>query len=383
MNKTTFDGNEMLQSLIVNQRIQSIDQELQSLQLGKKCTALYEREKAKIKKMKRIVNPSCDQLEYSSVRKWFLSEESKQLEEEARDIHKNAQKSNALKPMNYSKVVNLARFTLAIKDKNRPSSYRFSQMDYRSKRPFWLPKGDNDKSLWSLENLPDDWDMFKAPDSSTPPNGFVILLDGSQPEIKMQAETTIIMDMKTFELVELYRDLRKMVHGDLPPESTFFLNYRGRELSRLQNTKGSLVARFGMIVGIPDFRMTQVRKALEGKIQGSNQAEFSKAINNHSKAVVPTYDNANSMRRTVYMASLSASETGEAADTESVRIHYNLRSTTDQSERDQLKIEATKYLDEKKKKKKKVLNLAPSPVTDDDTLFLSGLFTKEEVRGEI
>ena len=381
LNQTTFDGNDMLQNLLVNQRLQAIDQELESLNLLKKCTDLYEKEQAKTKRMKLIVNPSSNQLEYSSVRKWFSSEESKQLEAEVRKIAKEALESQSIKPMNFSKVANLARFTLAIKDKNRVGSYRFSQLDYNSKRPIWLP-GDGDENLWSLENLPDNWDMFKAPEPDLPPTCFVITLDGSQAEIKMQAETTIVMDMKTFELMELYRDLQKMVLGVLPSQSPFFLNSKGKELSRLQNYTGSLLAKFGMVVGIQDFKMTQVRKALEGKIQGSSQADHTKAINNHSKAVVPTYDNAKSMRRTVFMASMSAAESSEAADKESVRSHYNLRKKKDESEQDKMKNEAAQYLKENRKKGKKILNLAPSPIAKADALFLRGLFTEEDVRGK-
>ena len=108
--------------------------------------------------------------------------------------------------------------------------------------------GDGDENLWSLENLPDNWDMFKAPEPDLPPTCFVITLDGSQAEIKMQAVTTIVMDMKTFELMELYRDLQKMVLGVLPSQSPFFLNSKGKELSRLQNYTGSLLAKFGMVI---------------------------------------------------------------------------------------------------------------------------------------
>ena len=384
MNQTTFDGNEVLQTLVVNQRLQAIDHELDSLKIYKKCTDLYEKEKAKTKRMKMIINPSGNQLEYSSVRKWFTSEDSKQLEAEVREICKEALESKTIKAVNFNKVANTVRFTLAILDKNRPSSYKFKQMDYMSKRPIWLPDGD--KYLWSLDSLPDDWNMFRNPDpddNNVPPTCFVITLDGSQPEIKMQAETTIIMNMKTFELMELYRDIRKMVLGELPSHSTFFLNHRGKELSRLQNYKGSLVARFGAVVGIPDFKMTQIRKALEGKIQGSDQADYTKAINNHSKAVVATYDNAKSMRRTVFMASMSAAETSEEADKESVKNHYNLRKKKDQSEQNQMKNEATQYLDQKKKKGKRILNLAPDPITKPDALFLKGLFTTEDVRSKI
>ena len=376
LNVTAFDGNDVLQTLVINNHLKSIEDQIGNLKLFKKLTTLYEKDKNKAKRMKLISNPSSDQMEYESVRTWMKSKEAQDLESSVRSISKEALRTKKIKARDFGKVANFARFTLAISDKNRPSSYNFTLMDYMSKIACWLPE--EVENLWSIENLPEGWQMFKERDE--PPTCFVIGLDGSQAEIKLQAETNIIMDMKTYEIIELYQDVKKMLFGKLSLDSPFFINFKGNMLSRLQRYPGSLVEKFGNTVGIPDFKMTDVRKALEGAVQGSSEAKNTKDINNHTSAVVPVYDNAKQMRRSLFMSSIAAVESSGSVDKEEVKQHYNLRKRSDKAERSKIQDEASKFL-VNRKRKKPVTDLTPSSLEKGDIVFLKSVFTDNDIKG--
>ena len=381
LNSTAFDGNDVILTLVVNNQLQAIDKEIADNKMFQKLTVLYEKETARTKKMKMIANPDGDELQYDCVKRWHKSNEAKELEKKIREICTKALTNEALKAMNFNKVANYSRFNLAISDKNRPSSYKFTEGDYRSKVPIWLPP--DDKYLWSLETLPSGWQMFSDPGDGTPPTCFLLRLDGSQSEIKMQAKTDIIVDMKSYEFLELYSDLKVLLFGKkIPSSRSFFVNHKGKPLSRIQRSKGSLVETFGNVVGIPDFRMTNIRAALEGKIQGGKEADHTKDINNHTKSVaVGSYDNAASMRRSLYISSVAADESSESVDVDKVKSNYNLRKKKGLEEHEKMKDEAKQYLQEKKRKKK-IVNLSPSPLTRSDLPFLESLFTAEDYEGK-
>lgn len=379
LNMTAFDGNDIILTMVVNNQLQAIEKEVSDSQLFAKYRNLYEKDKNKAKRMKVIANPSIHQLEFDSVRTWFASNEAKELEAEVRRICKEALEKRKFTARNWGKVANLARFNLAILDRNRPSSYNFTNMDYMAKIRCWLPEGT--ENLWSLESLPQGWKMFEERDES--PTCFIISLDGSQAQIKLQAETNIIMDMKTYEIIELYQDLKKMHFGKLSPKDPFFVNHKGNQLSRLQRCKGSLVELFGNTVGLPDFKMTDARKQLEGAVQGSRVAKHTKDINNHSSAVgSAVYDNTKLMRRSVFMSSMAADESSSSASKDEVKQHYNLRSRGDEEARGEVEKHASAFLDQRKKKKP-VANLTPNSLKKDDIRFLTTIFTDDDIKGKL
>ena len=380
LNLTAFDGNDILLTMVINNQLQAIEKEVSDSKLFAKFRALYEKDKNKAKRMKVIANPSIHQLEFESVRTWFASKEARDREAEFRKICKEALKAKKIAARNFGKAANLGRFTLAIKDRNRPSSYDFSNLDYNMKIPCWLPQGT--ENLWSLESLPPGWKMFE--EREEPPTCFIISLDGTQAKIKLQAETTIIIDMKTYEILELYQDLKKMLFGKLPPTSPFFINHKGNQLSRLQRCPGSLVELFGKTVGLPDFKMTDARKQLEGVVQGSREAKNTKDINNHSSSVgSAVYDNTKQMRRSVFMmSSMAETESSCSVDKEEVQNHYNLRVRGDKEARDEVESQASKFLDQRKKKKP-VENLSPTSLKKEDISFMRKIFTDVDIKGKL
>ena len=385
LHKTSLDGNQIIQTLVVTNHLKSIDDEVSGLKLYKKCSSLYEKERLKTRKMKNIVNPSNDKLELDCVKTWLSSETAKTLEIEVRRICQDAAESGSIKARDFGKVANFVRFTLAIQDKNRPSTYEFTNFDYKTKKAVWIPEDQAD--LWGIENLPPGWDIYQAPEDNpdAPPSSFEIVLDGSQSGIKSQAETTVVFDMKTFELLELYQDIKKiLLKKKMKPNSKFFVNHKGSALSRMQRSKGSIVEKFGTTVGLKDFKMTSIRKSLEGNLAGSSQAGRSKEINNHSNLVgSTTYDNAKSMRRSCYMTAMASTEAppAETVDKNQVRHHYATRRKMEKNEMEEIQDEAKEYL-EAKRRKKDLVDLTPTSLGKDDVNFIRSLFTDEDLKGE-
>ena len=64
------------------------------------------------------------------------------------------------------------------------------------------------------------------------------------------------------------------------------MNGRGKALCRLQNSPGSLFNKVALAVGIPDLKTTDLRRSIEGLIQGSeDMKKNSGALNMHSEQV--------------------------------------------------------------------------------------------------
>ena len=124
-------------------------------------------------------------------------------------------------------------------------------------------------------------------------------------------------------------------------------------------------------------------KALEGKIQNSQQtSSYTRDINNHSSAVVDVYDNVSASRRNLFITSTGADE-GTSSSDEDFRKFYEEGKSAERENEEKLKIDAKKYLEDRKKKGKHVVDFSPNPVTTDDELVLKSIFTSEDVKGKL
>lgn len=381
---TDFSGQEIITKLGISTHLKDIDNEIANLKLYSKLNKLYNRERERTKKMKEVIKPGSNEAEYNSVEVWFASPEAKSIEKEVRDIYERAMKTKKIKPGEFNTVSNAVRFAVALKDKNRVSCYFFTNEDYLSKKKSWLPEGFNS---WYLEALPPNWKMYEAPADNVPPTNFEIRLDGSLPGIKNQRKTNVMIDRHSFELCEMFKDLKELVFdGEMNPNDAFFVNFRGKPLSRLQKQKGSLVSKLAEVTGNDDFTMTSVRRGLEGRLQNDpQQAGLTKDVNNHSTAVVPTYDNMAPSRRNLFMHSLANAE-GSSLNPdhdENFKNMYEKSLNQERNERMDLQKGAKKYIDDKKKNRGKVTDLGPSPLETEDIEFLKTVFSQEDAEGEI
>ena len=388
LNDVTFNGQGLIKKLGLTRNNEDISKEIERLKVRKKLMDLYNSAKDKKKRMNQILVPETDMNEYEAVKTWFQSSVSKDKEEEAVKIWKESIRDHKkISERKFNKVASLARFTLAICDKSRPSSYSFTNEDYFDKVRVWLPE-DKIKDMWILDNVPTKWKMYTAPNESTEPSCFEIRLYASHEHaiLKSNQFTPLIMNKKCYQLIEMYLDMKRIV---LKSEATvheevFFVNYRGRPMARLQKSKGNLVDLFGSVTGNPNFKLTSLRKASEGVIQGKSQlAEVGKDLNYHHSSVVPTYDNISCTRRTVFVSSLNENEGSSSManlQDEDLEDHMKARKQFELEESNKRKEGAKKYL-ESEKKKKKVVDLTPLHLTKNNVDFLQSLFTDDNLTG--
>ena len=380
---TKFSGDELFFKLAISSNLKDIDAEVSKRNTHGNLQKQYDLEKSKTKKMRMIVDQSTEEKEFNCVKKWFQSDVCKNIEHEVVEIHKQAMDSKKINAEPFNKVASATRFQFAVGDKNRPSIYTFKNEDYLSKVKAWLP--DLDTNIWRLDQLPPGWKMYQEPSPGEPPSCFEIRLDGTLAQTKGQAATNIIIDRRSWQLAEMYRDLKKICFGHISPSDPFFVNHRGLPLSRLQRTPGSLVEKFGEVTGVTDFTMTCLRRAAEGVIQGDKDLRvITKDLNNHSSQVVPVYDIAASMRRNVFLSGMSQAE-GSSSSSDVINAEFtslfNDREKQDEEDHENLKEVASMYLDEKKKKKP-VIDLTPTTLDDTEINFLGGLFSSGEIKDD-
>ena len=377
--KHKFDATDVTFKMAITQHLSSIESEIADQKLFTKLSKQYKIEQAKSKKMKLILNPDADQLEYESVKVWFRSDECKSLLKEVDEIYEEAMKTGKIKPGKFNRCAMIIRFTIAIKDKNRPSIYAFTNLDYLSKKKAWLP--DLDTYIWRIDDLPEGWKIYTPPSPGVPPTCFEIRLDGSNPLTKGNAETNVIIDRHSYLLAEKYQKLKKLVFDKLPSSSPYFVNHRGKSLSRLQKYPGSLVELFGKVIGKPDFNMTNIRKALEGKLQNSSDhGRNTQDINNHSSKYVKVYDNIAATRRNLVISGLGQAEGSTASANEEFKSFYDESEEGGEETMKQLKTDAKKFFEDKKKGKV-VVDLTPSSLTQEDIMFLKSIFTDNDIKG--
>ena len=122
---------------------------------------------------------------------------------------------------------------------------------------------------------------------------------------------------------------------------------------------------------------------MEGKIQNSQRTSgYTRDINNHSSAVVDVYDNVAASRRNLFITSMGAGEGASCSD-EEFRKFYEEGKSAEKDNVEKMKIDAKKYLEDRKKKGKNVVDFSPNPVTAEDELVLKSIFTSEDVKGKV
>ena len=396
LNKQQFGRQEIVEKIAIKEHLKDIADEIAKFGLFKKLKKLEDFKRNKAKKMKQILDPDRNQKEYNAVRTWFASSEFKERQTKAISIWVNSKNSKAsLTKDKFNKFANFTRFTLAVVDRNRPSTYNFLNDDYLSKFAVYLPDGQDalhctvqDDCLWSLESLPPGWKLYTSPDDSTPPTAYEIRLDGSLPELKGNRSATVILTKKCFDLCEKYNDLKRLKFGNeaMSLGEPYFVNFNNKKLSRIQRSKGSLPEVFASVVGIADFRMTYLRKAMEGTIQSRQDlSKHTKELNSHNSNVAADhYDNTASSRRTMMLNTLSDIEGSNTVPDSIERSKSDLekRKAEDELESARVKKEAKEYL-EALKNEKKCVDLSPSCLDSSEVDLLKTLFSKDDVSSGI
>ena len=390
LNKEKFGRRDITLKLSIKEHLKDIQDEVSRLKLFKNLNRMENFRRNKVKQMKQILDPEREHKEYLSVKKWMESTEFKDRENEALKDFEEAKALGKIGKDKFNNIANFVRFLLAVTDKSRPSSYYFLNSDYVAKTKVWLPP-DHD-NLWSLDNLPQGWNMYSCPDPSVPPTCHQIRLDGSQPQLKRNKPVTLLLNKKCYILMEKYIELKKLKfkQTSLPLDQIFFVNHNGQKLSRIQRSKGSLLTVFASVVGIKDFKMTSLRKAAEGKIQSRpDLSRNTRDLNAHNQNVASDhYDNIAPARRTVFLTSLAATEgsndpvlSSDDGDLEVIKLskeEMKQKADEEEAEREKVREEARTFL-EALKNEKKCVDLSPSCLTNSEVDFLKTMFSDSDL----
>ena len=137
LNDTSFVGNDIFLKRAIKENLRDIQEELNAKNLFPKLKKEYNQLKATKKAMSKILDPGNEENNYMAVKTWFSSEESVDLENEAREIFESAKKlKKKLPPRKFNRLGQITLFELMLADKSRPGS-----MEFRYTIKVYLNKG--------------------------------------------------------------------------------------------------------------------------------------------------------------------------------------------------------------------------------------------------
>lgn len=137
----------------------------------------------------------------------------------------------------------------------------------------------------------------------------------------------------------------------------------------------------GKVTNVPNFTLKTTRKGVDAKIQNDESLKTHiKDLNSHSLEVGREhYDNMNFARRTVLSNSLNKVEGSDLKRSlEVCEETAKKRARIEETEQEQLRIDAQQYLDHEKKKKPK--DLSPDAMPESAINLLRKLF-KDKTSG--
>ena len=266
-----FGGCKTIEELIAKEK------------LFKKYELIYNFKKIRLDNAKLAVNASKQHLIQNVLILWNQTECKKQLQEEYEEMYNTARIAGEIRGSKFTKWSHWCRFNMMLVDKGRAGVYNFRNEDWYSRQAMYFPEGYDD-----FNKLPAGYNPFIKPTEDAEPTNYAIRLSGDLPGIKLHEAQSIIITTEIADLCVGYILLKEMV---IPKEviddkDPFFVNHRNKQLTRLQNSKNSLLNKMGDAVGIPELSVNTIRKSSETFIQGNEEMTARvKMLNKHSAAV--------------------------------------------------------------------------------------------------
>ena len=182
-------------------------------------------------------------------------------------IWEKANEGKAIGKKEFEMCSAFTRFNLHLENKDRGAAYKFTNKDYASKLPRWLPEGSEDCNIF--EELPDGWNQEAPPidDPHMEPTGYVMEIFGDTPGIKGQVATTVAISQRMKEMCEKFRDIRSKVFEEVDPNDAFFINFKGEPLGPMLNQSGTLLHHFSHITGVWKATVTTARRTATSILQ--------------------------------------------------------------------------------------------------------------------
>ena len=345
---------------------------------------LEKEEKVTKAQAKKVIYPNNDFNEAKSVVKWFKSEQAQQEEKEAMDIYDKAIKGGNVCGKEFCKFGNWVRFTCLLEDRNRQGAYGFTNLEYMNRIPKWLPPretSDDRGDAERFDKLPDNWDADKPPKEGAEPSVWVITVSGRRHALKGNVSAELILTRRGEEICKQYRDVKFACLDDEEDEnSSFFVNMKGKPLTKIKNQPGSLLEKLGEVCGVENPTVNTFRRATEVQVQAS--PIMKQAVNKiqlHSAAVgEKIYDKSGSNTRANFFHQLADMESPQKVVKDVPVEVSNKRVLRERKDREKV-IKRAKTILEEDKKKKTVPKSKKNKIIFDEKIFLDKILCDEIV----
>ena len=385
LNETPFHGSTILRKQAIKEHIKDILESTQETNYHAKYKMQSDSQNSKRRQMQEILNPSSEEDKLHAIESWFASPERKALDDEGEMIYKNFVARNDIEKKPFNKFANLVYLELALSDKLRVGVYNaMLNSDWVVKVEVYLPAGYVDPEY---DKLPPGWRIYSKPSlqPNAKPSRYEIRIPGNRPGMKNKQRQTITLNLRTYELMNRFQDIKRGRFGELNMKSPFFINYDGCSLPPLRNYKGSLLNIVGNVMGIPNFTLKDTRKSLESQIQNKESLKpHIKSLNSHSLEVGKEYyDNMDGARRSLMNNNINLKEGSSDKKRKLSEVSEDIKAKRfrdGEKDKERLIKEAEDYM--RKDKKKKPADLSPSALGFEDVSLLVSLF-KDVVNGEI
>ena len=346
---------DYLKRQMVLKNLDNIERTIEKKKLFKVWNNMEIKEKNERLKARNVLSPSNDYNEAHCVIVWFESDEAKEEEIACLEIY---DKCDEVEPTSreFVRFGRWARWTIACEDRNRKSVYEFTNLQYMMRKPKWLPprnEGDTRMDFERFQKLPPDWNPDVPPSKGAEPSCWVIEVSGEN--LKNREDAQLVLTRRGAEICVKYREMKRRCGlDDKDPKSRFFVNKQGKPLGRMQNTKGSLMEKFGIVCGIKNVTTNSLRRAAEVSIQNSPVMKQSvEKLQLHSKAVgLQYYDKTTQNVRCNFVDQLSHMESPSKNVPEIPPEVKKRRTEYDDEDKEVVVKEAEKILNRSKLKRK-------------------------------
>ena len=266
----------------IRENMEEIEKQIKKEKRYKKYEKKAKLTKMKIDNAKIIIDASQQHKAQHIVKLWNDSNIKKELDSENKKIYENAIKSKKISGKNFTKYSQWVRFNVFMADKGRSSVYGFNNEQFISRIKMWFPE-----SYIEYNELPPSYDPYIKPTGDPEPTNYVIRISGDKESSKNQDPHSIILTKKTYNLCAQYRELKEdILNLDINSTSAFFVNHKNKPLTRIQNTKNSLLQKVEMATGVDNVTTNTIRRAAETRIQSRTDMQARcKTLNSHSSDV--------------------------------------------------------------------------------------------------
>jgi hypothetical protein len=370
----------LLRRELVIRNLVKISEKIKEKQLFSKLTKLETNLRTQKIKARDVINPTNNINEQRSVKQWFLSKQAHEEEKICMKIYEKCVSGSQIGSKDFNKFANWTRFTLVLEDRNRRSVYSFSNSEFASRRPKYLPDRVDGEDATEDEDpfhmLPDGWNPDIPQKPGQEPSCWVLDVAGNTKGLKGGKPAKIILTPRSCEILLKFRDIKSEVMKDVDDESQFFVNIKGKPLAPLQNTPGSLLEKFGIVCGVLNPTVNSFRRAAEVKVQGSPLMKSSvQNIQSHSRQVgLDHYDRSLDTTRANFIHQLAAMDSPLKAVEEVPEAVKLKRKKKEEEDRANNLKKAKGILMQDKMRKKDQGKVLP-----EDREFLQKLFSSKKV----